>query len=204
MFSVVVVLILAVFAAASFIFYRKAKQMEREQGGGPYKQLPGGRPELDADAPRTVTNLQVGDIVSYLGADYMVEGRLDYNDEGWTWITYMLVDGPTVRWLSVEEDDQLEVSLWDEADVHISGKPPEFIEYEGERFRMVEWGDARVEQRGKTGRKAGLNMEYFEYEGPGDRYLSVERWGNEIEVSVGEDINPYGLELYPGDTSSFA
>lgn len=201
---VAVILIFLVLTVVSFIFYSKAKKLEKQQESGDRRQLPGPDRQLDADAPRTVMNLQVGDIVSYLGADYMVEGRLDYDDEGWTWVTYMLVDGAQIRWLSVEEDDQLEVSLWDEANLDLSGKPPEFLEYEGQRFKMVEWGTARVSQTGKTGRKAGLNMEYFEYEGQGDRYLSVEKWGNEIEVSVGEDINPYGLELYPGDTSSFS
>ncbi|MEM1349973.1 MAG: DUF4178 domain-containing protein, partial [Myxococcota bacterium] len=76
---------------------------------------------------------------------------------------------------------------------------PEFVEYLGQRFRMTERGSARVNQQGHTGRKSGLNMQYFEYEGSGDEMLSVEKWGGDIEVSLGREIRPVELEIYPGD-----
>ena len=193
-------------AGASFVFYRRAREMERQQlppgygvggGGGvtPAGQLPG-----PSSGGNNLMNLRLNDIVSYFGTDYMIEGRLNYWEDGYTWITYMLVDGDDVMWLAVEEDDRLEVSMWQEVrDLHLTAPLPEFINYAGERYRMIERGTARVNQQGKTGNKTGLQMEYFEYESDSGEGISVEKWGNDIEVSTGTEINPVALEIFPGD-----
>jgi len=199
------IITLVILVVASIFFFQQAKKMESQrqlppgfQNAGEFKPVS----ELSSDEP-SIANLKIGDIVTYFDQDFVVEGRIDYNDEGWPWTCFMLVDGDDVRWLAVEEDDQLEVSLWQKTDIKLEGEPPEFIEFEGEKFRMVERGKARVAQTGQTGRRSGLNMEYFEYEGTSDRGLSVEKWGREIEVSVGHDINPYSLEILPGGGTSF-
>jgi hypothetical protein len=192
----VLILILIVVAVVAYRFYNKAKMLEREQAEG---QLGQGTRQLESDdGSRTVRTIRLHDIVSYLGQDYMVEGVLRYDDDGWPWVTYMLVDGEDVRWLSVEDDDKLEVSLWEEISCPILGEPPEFIEAEGIKFHMVERGEARVTQQGQTGRKQGLSVDYFDYESNGEEMLSVERWGSEIEVSMGREIDPYGLDIFPG------
>lgn len=195
---------LIVVIVATVYFYKKTKSLEN------MKQLPPGfqsagdfQPVTEVSGERSIKNLQIGDIVTHFDQDFVVEGRIDYNDSGWPWTCFMLVDGDDVRWLAVEEDDQLEVSIWRETDVVIQGSVPEFIEFEGEKFRMVERGKARVSQMGQTGTRRGMEMEYYEFEGQGDRYLSVEKWGQDIEVSVGEDVNPYALEILPGGGTSF-
>lgn len=194
-------LMLAVAAVALVLFFQARKlekAAERLEGPAPVGLLE------NKNAERSVTNLHLGDIVTHFGVDYVVEGRIDYNDSGWPWTCYMLVDGDNVRWLAVEMDDTLEVSIWEEIDMTLPANPPSVIEYEGQRFKMVENGRATATQTGQTGRRAGLSVEYFEYESGGDRYLSVEKWGMETEVSVGQDINPYSLEILPGGGSSFA
>ena len=196
--------ILVGFAVFSFVMYQKAKKAEAQVN----RMLPPGFDGNDGFTPVgqledkrdkvSVQNLRIGDIVSHFEQDFVVEGKLDYNDDGWTWTTFMLVDSDVVKWLAVEWDDQLEVSIWEEIDLNVPAQPPEFLEYEGERFKMVEKGKARVAQTGTTGRRQGLEASYFEYEGDGDRSISVEVWGGDVEVSIGEDINPYSLEIYPG------
>ena len=120
--SIVLLLLLGVVAVVSFMAYKRAKQAEMMQqlppgyGGGqahfaPVNQLPG--PASNAGR-KNLMDLRLNDIVSYFGQDFQIEGRIEYWDEGYRWISYMLVDGPQVKWLSVEEDDRLEVSLWDE------------------------------------------------------------------------------------------
>lgn len=207
--ALIFMIVLAGVAGASFFFYRKAKQMERQQlpsgyggGGGftPAGQLPG----PTGGSGNNLMNLRVNDIVSYFGTDYIIEGKLNYWEDGYTWVTYMLVDGDDVQWLSVEEDDMLEVSMWQEVrDLHLRAPLPEFVDYQGDRFRMVERGQARVNQQGRTGNKTGLQMEYYEYEGDGEEMLSVEKWGNEIEVSYGREINPAALDILPGDAIEY-
>ncbi|MGE5576706.1 MAG: DUF4178 domain-containing protein, partial [Syntrophothermus sp.] len=48
---------------------------------------------------RTPLNIQVGDVVSYDGADYLVKQRLAYYDGGYEWFDYQLVDGDKEIWL---------------------------------------------------------------------------------------------------------
>lgn len=189
----------------SFIFYKRSKEMENQQqlppgyGGGGF--TPANR-QLTNDSPSsTLTNLRINDIVSYFGTDYLVEGRLNFWEDGYTWTTYMLVDGDEVKWLAVEEDDMLEVSLWEEVeDLHLREPLPETIDYRGLHFRMTERGQARVNQQGRTKNKSGLNVDYYEYEAQGDdAMLSVEKWASSIEVSIGHEIRPSVLDILPGD-----
>lgn len=200
---VLAAIIAAAFGSMAFYFYRKTKVMERE-----HKQLTGESGPagyLEAEREKvTVDNLRLGDIISYLGNDYMVEGHLQYDEDGWTWETYMLKDEDKIMWLSVEWDDELEVALWNEVeDIDVAPHPPQTIEYEGEVFTREDSGGAKVTRKGQTNRRNDVRMEYFEYEGSNNRFLSVEKWGNDIEVSVGQPINPYGLDIYPGSGSSF-
>ena len=201
--GVLVIFLLIGFAVMSFVFYQKAKKLESQAGRLPpgydgdgftsAGQLSGGkRDEV------TAQNLRLNDIISYFGQDFIIEGKIDYNEDGWTWNEFMLVDGDVVKWLSVEMDDQLEVAIWEEIDVAVGQNPPEFIEYAGQKYRQVENGSARATQTGQTGRRAGQNMRYYEYEGSGDEEISVEIWGGDVEVSHGKKINPFSLEIYPG------
>ena len=200
----VFILILIAVIIASFVAFRKAKALENQQqlpsGYGNQGFTPANR-QLDTDdVHRTMMSLQINDIVSYFGDDYIVDGRLDFWEDGYTWVTYMLVDGDQVKWLSAEEDDQLEVTLWEEVDDIVLNDAPEFIEYRGMNFRMTERGSARVTQKGRTKNKTGLNVEYFEYEAQGDEWLlSVERYSGSYEVSFGKQIRPEALEILPGD-----
>ena len=197
-------------AAASFFFYFRAKQLEGQrqlppgyagQQFTPAGQLPGGQQAAHQIGGVDLMNIPLGSIVTHFATDYIVQGRMTHWEEGYTWLTYMLVDGDTVRWLGVEEDDMLEVSLWEEIKgLPVSVPPPEFLEYRGERFHMVEQGTARVTQQGKTGSKTGMQVDYYEYEGSGgENALSVEIWGGDVEVSFGKEINPAELDVLPGD-----
>ena len=50
----------------------------------------------------SIFDMQIGDIVQYLGRDWVVEGKLIYQEGGFSWLEYMLQDGNDIRWLSVE------------------------------------------------------------------------------------------------------
>ena len=199
---VIAAMIAAAFGSMAYYFYRKTKLMEREHAQLTGESQPAGYLESEREKV-TVDNLRIGDIVSYLGSDYMDEGHLEYDEDGWTWDTFMLKDGGDVKWLSVEWDDELEVVLWTELeDFEIDAHPPETIEYQGEVFTREESGGASVTRHGQTRRRNDVRMEYFEYEGANDSLLSVEKWGSDIEVSLGQPLNPYGLDIYPGSGSS--
>lgn len=157
------------------------------------------QPELPS-LHRTVFSLQIGDIVQYLGTDWVVEGQLTFNDQGYTWMEYMVQDGNQVRWLSVEEDDRVEV-CWMEpvTGLEISGTPPQQITYEGAVYELSESGTASMTRVGTTLNKQAQHCRYYDYLGDREQMLSVEDWNGDIEVSAGRQIRPSSLTLLPGD-----
>ena len=152
-----------------------------------------------AALPPAGLNLKLNDVVRYLGDTYMVEGRLTLSEDGDTWWEYMLVDGDEIRWLSVEDDDELEVALWEEIDYPLSADPPETIEWEGVSYRAVEKGKARVTRDGKSGRKEGMSCRYWDYEGAGGEMLAVESWSGDFEVSLGRELDEGTYEILSGE-----
>ncbi|WP_017663235.1 DUF4178 domain-containing protein [Baaleninema simplex] len=170
------------------------------------KRLASQRPVVEELPPlnRTLFTLQIGDIVQFEDRDWVVEGKLTYDDDGFVWLEYMVQDGDDIRWLSVSEDDTIEVS-WLESiadDLEISGKPPKTLEYGGETFTRVESGKANMSRMGTIQKRKAESCRYYDYEGDGDRVLSVENWDGDIEVSVGYSIRPSQLSLLPGGGGS--
>jgi len=161
-----------------------------------------GRKQREALPPlqRTVFTLQIGDIVQYQGGDWVVEGRLTFNESGYTWFEYMVQDGDDVRWLSVEEDDRVEV-CWMEtvSNLDISSKPPAEITYNGIAYEWDEQGMAQMQRLGTTMNKQAQTCRYFDYTAANNQILSVEDWNGDLEVSVGQLIRPSSLTLLPGD-----
>ncbi len=154
-------------------------------------------------AARTVFNLQVGDIVQYAGTDWVVEDRLTYDDHGYGWLEYLMQDGDRQRWLSIEEDDRLEV-LWMETLAHaeISNPPPQQIILDHLTYRQIEAGTARMTRLGTPLNRQSQICQYFDYTGPDDTVLSVENWQGDVEVTRGRQIHPQSLVLLPGDGKS--
>lgn len=149
---------------------------------------------------RGLFTLQLGDIVQYDGADWVVEGRLTFEEDGDTWLDYMLQDQDTIRWLSVEEGDRVEV-YWMQAvtDLEVSDYPPQHLTYQDNRYRCQESGTARMTQAGTRLKKPTEICHYYDYIGPNDEVLSVENWGGDVEITIGHRIRPSALTLLPGD-----
>lgn len=156
-------------------------------------------PELPS-LERTIFTLQIGDIVQYMGTDWVVEGLLTYNDKGYTWQEYLLQNEEKICWLSVEEDDTVEVSLLEGTTaLEVSSPPPAELNFQGEIYRCTESGTARMTRVGTTLNRVGEKCRYFDYEGTAGKVLSIEDWDGDIEITVGETIQPSLLSLLPGD-----
>lgn len=148
---------------------------------------------------RTVFTLEIGDIVQYMETDWVVEGRLTYDVDGYTWFEYLLQDGDRIRWLSVDEDDRVEVALLEPtARLDVSKEPPQQLTFDGEVYRCAESGTAIMTRLGTTLKRTAERCRYFDYQGSDDKVLSIEYWNGEIEVTVGQRINPRMLTLLPG------
>ena len=200
------VAILFVLLIGAFIFsavmYQRSKKLKGSKrgslhGGSKHERLSSKRSE----GPKSVRNLKVNDIVSYMGQDFIVEGKLVFDEDGDKWYEYMLVDGSDVRWLSVEEDDMLELGLYQVVkDLPLMQNPREFLEYNGVRFRLEEHGAARMRREGRTAGRTATNCRYWDYQaGDGEILLSVEQWGQSYEVSLGRKIDEAAVDILPGD-----
>ncbi|MBI3946967.1 MAG: DUF4178 domain-containing protein [Armatimonadetes bacterium] len=157
----------------------------------------------EAGGRRTLTNLRVGDIVRYRmmpECNFTVSGFIDYRENGYTWREVRLVDGKTVRWLGIEEEDfELELVLWREVDLgfSVSGRIPAELQFGGHTYRQEENGRAEAVLRGQTGNRQQLECSYWDYkEVGGERLLSIEQWGSDFEVSLGDRVRPGELDIF--------
>jgi hypothetical protein len=158
------------------------------------------RKEIAPEHP--VKRLKVGDVVSLVGTDFIVQGVLRFREGGFEWVEYKLADATDIRWLEVEDDDELWIALYKEVDdLRITGpRPPERLVYQGETYELEEQGYATMRKEGEVGRRALPECRYYDYEGPGDHVLSIEQWGENFEVSVGTRVSPYSVEVFPASS----
>jgi hypothetical protein len=191
MFGLLVILVIVAVLAGIYFLAQQGKASQVS-----------GKDRDRTEAP-TIFNLRIGDFVQYMGTDWAVEGKLTYNSGGYTWLEYMLQDGTGLRWMSVEEDDLVEVTWTEPVDRNeIAGLPPDPITYQGEQYRCTESGEAVMVRTGGTINKRAERCKYYDYEGTENKVLSIEDWGSEIEVTAGMKVNPRLLELLPGDGKS--
>ncbi|MEM7727070.1 MAG: DUF4178 domain-containing protein [Cyanobacteria bacterium P01_A01_bin.45] len=164
-------------------------------------KLPGSSSQKELPSlQRNIFNLQIGDIVQYMDRDWVVEGKLTYNDDGYSWFEYLLQDDNDIRWLSVDEDDVVEVSFLEPTtQLEVSQTPPDKITFNNDTYRCVESGTAKMSRQGTTLRRLAQRCQYFDYESTNQKVLSIEVWEGEVEVTVGHQINPRSLSLLPGD-----
>lgn len=156
--------------------------------------------DRDADAlhgdPR---QLKPGDIVEVRGVTYAVRGSIRLVEGGWSWAEHLLDDaGGVRRWLSVEEDPELELVLWEaEPGATITPGAP-IIDFAGRRYDWDESGQARYTAVGATGLDPTGTMRYHDYQAPGGARLSFESYGDAgWEVARGEKLHRAEVMIYP-------
>ncbi|WP_067491108.1 DUF4178 domain-containing protein [Actinomadura hibisca] len=155
--------------------------------------------DLPAGDPRAI---KAGDMVEYLGVRYFVRGSLRIREGGFTWAEHLL-DADTAAgekvWISVEEDPDLEVVWWTGREIGDLKPDAKLIEVDGVSYRRDEHGTATYESEGTTGVGVQGQVEYVDYEGPGGRYLSFERYGGGTwELGTGEKVPAGTMTIYPG------
>lgn len=110
----------------------------------------------------------------------------------------MLQNNNQICWLSVEEDDYVEVSIFHETTEIIEQPLLQNVIYLGEKYYLLGSGTARMRRIGNTLNRQEQICNYYDYKN-NDLRLSVEIWDGEIEVLIGQKINPRMLTFLPGD-----
>lgn len=198
--SVFFLIALAMVAGGGIAYYVTRSSKKPEISRAVSTDFRGQSHQLTTDGERALTDLRLNDIVVYYDGDYSVEGRITYSQGGWHWFSFLLEDGDKKLWLSVENDEGLELSMWkDITGLMLPSPPPSVVEYEGEIYEIDERGKAVAKSMGRTGRAVESPVEYYDYESESGKYLSVEDWGGEVEISVGMPVREDELTVFPGD-----
>ena len=189
-----VVIFVALIVAGVVVFMRGRERVSPGAGAG--------APSLGASRAEPVAGdirgLKPGDVVNYDGGDFIVEGTVRLEQDGFRWAEHRIVDGERSHWLSVEDDEGLEVVVWD----RVRGGPlepgPDRLEHAGATFELDERGHANFTAEGSTGTAPSGRVEFVDYEA-GDRRLSFERYGDGAgwEMGTGTVISEHVLDIYP-------
>lgn len=194
------IIVIAIIAAAVFLIVKYLRARDRARRSAVPR---------DPFAPEDSTygdprQLKAGDMVELLGERLFVRGSLRLREGGYQWSEHFIDDlDDTRRWLSVEEDPDLEVVIWTE--LKDTGLTPnqKIITYDGVEYRRDEHGTAQFASEGTTGLGASGQVEYADFEASKGHYLAFERFdGGRWETAAGERVPPGTLTIYPGGSAS--
>jgi len=180
------------------------------------KALPGGASRAlpavgDKLLERTVRDLRVDDVLTIDGKDFLVEGMINYDEDGHRWTGARVVDGGDVQWLVVGIErtglGSMRLLAQDET-VQIAGYPPEVLVIGEVRYALDKRGAATCALHGELGTLGALKKDrpdghverarWWLYSAPGDDTLLLEQWGSDYRVLRGKKVGEAGLELIPG------
>jgi hypothetical protein len=177
-------------------------------GGGSPARLPAAGDKL---LERTVRDLRVDDVLTIDGKDFIVEGMINYDEDGHRWTGARVVDGGEVHWLIVGIErtgaGSLRLLVQDEA-TQIAGYPPEVLVIGEVRYTLDKRGAATCALSGELGALGALKKDrpdghverarWWLYSAPGDDTLLLEQWGTDYRVLRGKKVGEATFELIPG------
>jgi hypothetical protein len=145
---------------------------------------------------RTLKNLRVKDTVSHNLLDYTIVGLMKYEDSGYKWISYRLEGQGERIWLTVEQNENSETTIFRPIKMHIGNRPPNRLNYDNRTFYLEEAGTATIAGvEGEAGISPEQRVKYWKYTDEGEYYLSIELWGNKLEVFYGYTIPHWELNI---------
>ncbi|MDE3724359.1 MULTISPECIES: DUF4178 domain-containing protein [Nocardiopsis] len=149
-----------------------------------------------AGDPRAI---KAGDMIDWGTERTWIRGTLRLSEGGYDWAEHFLEVEGGKRWLSVEEDPDVELALWSgrpDLDLTPHGKK---IELEGVVYRLEEKGSGSYRSEGTTGLKPQGGFDYADYESDDGLLLAFERFDHgSWEVSTGTKVAPGTFTIYPG------
>ncbi len=195
------ILVLVIAAAAVVAAVVVALRRSKSRSSSPKAPAPPQDPFADkgdstAGDPRT---LKAGDMVDWGTERTWIRGTLRLSEGGYTWSEHFLEVEGGKRWISVEEDPDVQLALWTgrpDLDLVPQGRS---IEVEGVVYKLQEKGTGSYRSEGTTGLKAQGGVDYADFESDDGRLLSFERFDHgRWEASTGTKVAPGTFTIFPG------
>jgi hypothetical protein len=144
--------------------------------------------------------IQVRDVVSYLGQDYIVEGVMTWTINGRQHPLARAVDGDTVLWIEPvldDMDDRL-LMLHEINDLAMAVPPPQTINYQNLTYLLRLSGPATVQIAGSVPGRSPGSHQLWRYRAAGDRFLQIEEDGGHTHALGGESVHKGMIDILPG------
>ena len=200
--------LLTVIGGAAAIGIAVNERRKALPGGGAAAALPPGGDKLLA---RGVGDLRVDDVLTVDGRDFLVEGMINYDEDGHRWTGARVVDGGDIRWLIVGIEragaSSMRLLAHDES-TQIAGYPPEVLVIGELRYSLDKRGAATCALHGDVGALGALKKDrpdghverarWWLYSAPGDDTLLLEQWGSDYRVLRGKKVGEGTIEVIPG------
>lgn len=145
--------------------------------------------------------IQLKDVISYAGRDYIVEGIATYHLAGKTSTLVRAVDGDLVFWIEAPRPDVSSdrlLVLREIRDLEIAVPPPESISYRDLTYVQRLSGRATVELAGDVPERAAGSADVWRYRAAGDLYLQIEEGGGRVFMLAGETVHRGMIDVLPG------
>lgn len=163
---------------------------------------------------KNILNLKVDSVIKINNAgenfedlDLKVLAKHLYTQDDYEWYEYECSDGNQKYWLSVEEDDELELALSlkklklkdlgiGKSDLErIDDREDGQIQYEGKTYNYDDSDGAVYFRNGDENHRE--EFYYWEFEDKDeDFFITVENWGGSYEASFGKYIEARQIEFY--------
>jgi hypothetical protein len=147
--------------------------------------------------------IQIRDVLSFSGRDYVVEGTVTYQLAGKPFVLARAVDGAAVAWVESPDDgagalaDRLLV-LHEVRDLDLAVPPPESIDYHRLSYVQRLTARATIEIGGVVPEHATGALQVWRYRAAGDLFLQIEEGNGRVFMMAGESVPRGMIDHLPG------
>ena len=144
--------------------------------------------------------LQVRDVVSYAGRDYVVEGVITYQLGGKPFQLARAVDGDIVLWIEPARDDADDrlLVLREIRDLEMSVPPPTAIAYHDLTYVQRLSTRVTLTVTGQVPERTNGSVMLWRYRAAGDLYLQIEEAPGRVAMLAGESVHKGMIDILPG------
>jgi len=182
----------------------RSRVAQRLQGRLPAEAAPRALAQ-EVDQPEmSPTDLRQGDVVlvdsgdTSLDGDFLIEGVLTLREGQLTTVVVVMADTDRRRWLVTSPALQSWLLLEPVSGHGLLGEPPRHIQRGPHDFALERRGQASAAGVGMHGRPALPRVATYVYRAQPDRMLWLERWGDQVLMGEGVELQSHFASFLPG------